>query len=216
MRLALGAAVVALAGTAASASSLINIDFGTQFGTPGAGHGAAAAQPGIWNAITATTGSVPLNDIAGAPSGASIALPAGNFAFSFNNAGTSGDFEALLDDGLDLGAAPATDTFVVTGLAAGNYQVYVYAWAPDSTTFITSTSVNGSPGATSGGAFGGNYAAGITHNVFNVTLSAGQPLNIMTTTISGFATLNGIQIVPSPGAMALLGMGGLAAARRRR
>ncbi len=207
--------VVALAGSA-SASSLINIDFGTQFATPTAAHGGAAGQAGVWNGITATSGIVPLNDISGAASGASINMPAGNFAFSFNNAATTGEFQALLDDGLDLGGVGSIDTFTISGLAAGNYQVYVYAWAPDSATFITATSANGSAAANSGGAFGGNYAAGITHNVFNVSILPGGNLTIQTQTVSGFATLNGIQIVPTPGALAAFGVAGLAAARRRR
>lgn len=218
MKLALGAAVVMLAGTAASASSLINIDFSTDFTSPAATYGAASGQVGFWNAIPMMTANVgiPLNDISGAPSGASITTPVTQFDFSSNNVGTSGDDQALMDDFLDLGGAPGNDTFTVTGLAAGNYQVYVYAWAADNATFITGASVNGSPSANSGGAWPGGFAAGVTHNVFNVTLTPGQPLVITTTNVTGFGSLNGIQIIPTPGALALLGMGGLAASRRRR
>lgn len=222
MKLVTGIAVLALAGTTASASSLINIDLGTvsptAFGTPGAGYGAAAGQVGFWNNIGTMNAaqSFPLNDISGAPSGASISSLNTNFSFSFNNAGTSGDDQALMDDGLDLGGIGSLDTFTITGLAAGTYQVYVYAWAPDSATFVTSSIVNGSPAQTSGGAWPGGFAAGTTHNAFNVTLGAGQPLIINTSVTSGFGTLNGIQIIPTPGALAAFGLAGLAASRRRR
>ncbi len=218
MKLAIGAAVVALMGTAASASSLINIDFSTDFTSPAATYGAASGQTGFWNAIPAMTGGagIALNDISGGASGASITAATTQFDFSFNNAGTSGDDEALMDDFLDLGGTGALDTFTVTGLAAGNYQVYVYAWGADDGTFSTGVSVNGSAQQASGGVWPGGFAAGVTHNVFNVSLASGQPLVIDTATLNGFGSLNGIQIIPTPGALALFGMGGLAASRRRR
>lgn len=218
MKLALGAAVVAMAGTAASASSLINIDFSTDFSSPAASYGAASGQVGFWNAIPAMSAGVPiaLSDISGGVSGASISSTTAQFDFSFQNPATAGGDEQLMDDFLDLGGAGALDTFTVTGLAAGNYQVFVYAWGADNATFVTGASVNGSAQQTSGGAWPGGFSAGVTHSVFNVTLTAGQPLTINTATVSGFGSLNGIQIIPTPGALALLGMGGLAAARRRR
>ena len=186
-----------------------NIDFnvtvGAGAGVPAVTYGAAAAQPGTWQPIGAVGANVPvaLSGLNGLPSGASFTSLTANPTFAFNNAGTAGDNELLLDDVLDLGGAGATDTFTFTNLQNGTYDMYVYAWAPDSATFITTVNHGGNP-VPVGGAWGGGLQAGITHAVFSgVVVNAGT-LSFTTSTTSGFSSLNGIQLVliPSPGALA--------------
>jgi len=177
----------------------INIDIGanTTFPTPNSGFGAAAGQSGPWNAVSGSAAGTSLTDVNGANSGASISVSGGNGDFESDNANTSGNVEDLLDDLQDAG----TSTWTISNLLSGNYDVYVYSWAPDDRTSFESeiTVVGGSAGAqVSGGQAwtgawieGGQYVKDTVANATSVTIqvaatSAGTPTSV-----------NGIQIVPA-------------------
>lgn len=194
-----------------------NIDFNNAFGTPTAAYGAGAGQPGTWNDVSFTGFAVPLNGLGGGATGVTAQVDGTAGPFSFNNAGTTGDDERLMDDLFDVGGVGGTGTVTISGLAAGAYDVYTYAWAPDSGTFITSVTVGGAA-LTSGGAWPGVPTSGITHTQHVANVGAGQNLVINVATSSGFGSLNGVQIapVPEPATLSLLALGGIAVLRRRR
>jgi len=175
----------------------INIDYDVTFGTPSPAYGAGAAQPGIWNnPAGGVTTAQPLVDITGTPTTATIRMVAANFGLSFDNVGTSGDDQALMDDGLDLGGTGSTDTFLIEHLSAGTYSVYTYAWAPDSATYVTSVDVNGTGLQNCGGAWPGAQTLGITYTQHdNIVVPADGTITIVTATVTTFSTITGIQLV---------------------
>jgi len=174
-----------------------NIDIGANPTTaplPTAAYGAAAAQPGTWNAksaILATAQS--LVDIAGAATSATITRSgAGAAHFAFQNVGTLGDDQALMDDIQDIGAAPAVTTWTFNNLSAGSYTLYTYAWAPDDGTFVTT--VTGS-GTAVGGPWPGALTAGVTHAVDTFpSVPAAGSISVTLTSTFGFGSCNGFQL----------------------
>jgi len=150
-KFALASAALAFTGASGFAQSF-NIDIGpTNFGTPSNAYGAASGQTGFWNAVPTSTaqGGAALTNISGNATGVVLtaaAVPGFTIAdFSFDNANTTGDDQALLDDLCDS----STSTWTFTGLANGQYTVYVYSWAPDArTTFFSDVTVSGGSAGT--------------------------------------------------------------------
>lgn len=212
------ALALALAATGIASAQSYNLDFG---GTtaPGSGYGAAAGQSGQWQNINSLTANTPvgLTDIGGNATAATLSATTSQFSFSFNNAGTTGDDENLLDDQFDLGGVNTQNSFAVNGLANGVYNVYIYAWASDSDLSRISVDLIGNGAQTSGGTYAG-LAAGVTHSVWTNVVVSGGSMNFRTNNLVGFGSLNGMQIqqVPEPATMAVLGLGALAAIRRKR
>lgn len=212
------ALALALATTGIASAQSYNLDFGGS-AAPGSGYGAAAGQLGQWQNISSMAANSPvgLTDIGGNATAATLTATTNQFSFSFNNPATAGDDENLLDDQFDLGAQGTQNSFAVNGLANGVYNVYIYAWASDSDTSRISVDLIGNGAQTSGGAYSG-LAAGVTHSAWtNVVVSSGS-MNFRTNNVVGFGSLNGMQIqqVPEPATMAVLGLGALAAMRRKR
>lgn len=209
--------IVALAITSAASAESINIDFTSAFGVPSDAYGAAAGQPGVWNLLE-SVGPVPaaLLDINGDPSGVTLTADSSPFPFSFDNPGTSGDDQALMDDLFDLGGVGATLSLTFSGLTDGSYDVYTYAWAADSDAFRTSVDVGGLVQLV-GGAWPGGHAVGVTHALHSVDVVGGM-ITIDLMTAEGFGSLNGIQLamIPAPAAFGLLGLAGVVGSRRRR
>jgi hypothetical protein len=175
-----------------------NVDFGSMFDqkTPSDEYGAGAGQPGFWNNLPGFDFMpIALADVTGRVDGVTVLDAGGNAPFGFPNGGTIGDDGALMDDALDLGAA-SEDVFVIEGLAPGAYEVYTYAWAPDSPTFLTGVSVNEQAMDIIGGDWPGTQVRGVTYALHEVEIEAGVPIEIATSTVVGFATLNGFQIKP--------------------
>jgi hypothetical protein len=184
------AGVLAL-GAQATAQNF-NIDIDGTFGTPSNALAGAASQAGTWNLVPATSAGTPLVDINGAASSVTIARTSGTGgAYSFNNAATSGDDQALLDDAQDPGAG---GTWTISGLAAGSYDIIVYGWAPDSDLFRTGVSVNGGPVTPVGGTFTGTYTQGVTHSLDTVTIATGGTVVITLSVVTSFGTFNGVQV----------------------
>lgn len=219
--------IAGLLGASDAWALAINIDFGTAFGTPSSGYGAAAGQVGYWNGIVPTSsGPHALLNLAGAPTGVTLTISAGEASFSYNDSSTSGDDQALLDDELDIRPTGVGNTATVTliGLPAGTYDVYTYARDAEApTNEEVSVNVNGVGGQNvmptsdtfSGFALGENYA------LHTVTIAAAQNLSVVVTIVADpgtdYGMINGIQIVPEPRSALLLAAGLiLLAAHRRR
>ncbi len=196
------AAAAALSGTPETFGQAFNIDSGTTLGVPtppAPAYGAAAGQPGVWSVPAIGGSAVPavLTDLSGAPTGVTLTNMAADPDFSFDNPLTIGDDEALLDDLLDVGAVGAASDYVFTGLVAGTYDVYTYAWAPDTPAFTTGISVNGLPVEVVGGApWPGAHVEGVTYSLQTVTIAAGGIITVTATTVAGFGSINGFQLRP--------------------
>ncbi|MBL9141790.1 MAG: hypothetical protein JNK53_07985, partial [Phycisphaerae bacterium] len=117
-------------------SQSFNIDVGNATPTPGATYGAAAGSAGVWNTYVGgvQAGLLGLN---GSATGVGMS-GTGGFLGGYNDPGTFGDDEALMDDSLLI---PFAETYTVSGLAAGLYDVYVYTWT--FTVLSTDVQVNG-------------------------------------------------------------------------
>jgi hypothetical protein len=140
-----------------------------------------------------------MNDLGGVPCNTLLTRTGTNLVdFAFDNLGTTGDDQALLDDAQDVGGTGGTTTWTFSNLFGGDYDVYTYAFAPDSATFVSTVSVAGSadPAQNVGGAWTGSHVQGVTYARHGVTgvASAGS-IAITIATNSGFGTLNGFQLV---------------------
>ena len=211
----------ALAPTASSQN--FNLDYGEDaslgaFGVPSSAYGAAAAQPGTWVALTdGSPGQTAppvtsnwyvannLTDVTGAATSVStFATVSSNTNsvgdFVFNNGQTFVDHEALMDDVADIGNAGLVPQPFMRieyhGLQSGRYEVYTYAWAPDSSTFLTRVAADNAIGTNpqqSGGPWPGNHQQGVTYTLHTVDV-CGDTITITGTSISGFGSINGVQL----------------------
>lgn len=167
---------------------------------PSQSFGAAANQPGVWNRVVATTSAqIPLVDLAGAPTTITVTkLDTANtvFAVQIDNPATTGDDELLMDY---LADPEPTGTWIVEGLRSGAYSVYSYAWAPDSSTYISGVTVNGGTESNVGGAWPGGYILGTTHALDFVFVPAGGAIMITVRGVSGCpcGSFNGFQLKPN-------------------
>jgi hypothetical protein len=206
------AGVLCAAFCAVASAQSLNIDVGTQNPAPAFFYAGPGNSAGQWN-IYAGGVSSGLLDLAGSPTAASIS-GTGGFLSSFNDPLTLGDDQNLLDDYL---AIPFIDTYTVSGLAAGSYDVYVTTW-----TFgplSTGIDVNSLGMQIIGGTWPGNFVAGSTHSLHSVSITSGQDITIGVFSINGaLGAVSGIQIVqiPAPSAGAIMLSFGMLAARRRR
>jgi hypothetical protein len=185
-----------------AASAQFNIDCGIANAAPASSFSAATTQTGFWNPIDCVV-VLPtvLNDLSGTPTGTSLTISGTNFNFTFQNPGTSGNDELLMDDLQDL-SGPGATTWTIGPLPAGNYRVTVYAWAPDVRTDNTSvTVVGGANGAmTCGGSPGfTGYVLGQTHVQDTVSVSGGGSITITADglTAADFGSIDGVQIEPA-------------------
>ncbi len=191
-----------LAGSAGAQS--FNVDLGSPTsvaGVPAPTYGAAAGQPGVWNALGATTSfGGGIVDLAGMPTGVTVSPLSPNPAnFYFNNAQTTGNDQALLDDLCNLNG----QTFVFSGLANGFYRVYTYAFAPDLPSAVTAVTPAGSSTRNVGGAdWAGMHVEGETYALHCLQVTGGTVM-ITASVVTSFASINGFQFVkqtaPCPG-----------------
>ena len=192
----LAAASLALFTTPAAYAQSFNLDIGYGGGTPSVAYGAAAGQTGFWHNVDVFSPSSPQNlvDVHGNTSSAKLHghSPLNLYA---NDANTSGDDAALLDD---LAAGPAN--WQIHGLAAGDYEVFTYAWASDNpTSYITLVTVAGSPDGqqgVGGMSWSGVHVLGGTYAKHRVCgLPAGGAITITFAIGAGYSSCNGIQLV---------------------
>jgi hypothetical protein len=215
----------------ASAQSL-NIDIDMPGAEPDAGggapadvFGAAASQPGAWNAIFPGPGPFSLTDLDGALAAAtlSISSPDGFSTFSVNNPVNTGDFALLFNDAMSIGSVAdgGNATFHFSNLTDGLYQVYTYATPPNSLSgelFIDVVGSNEGTLATSGIMPGDAFALGTTHVIHTIDVTGGE-IVIDLTSLPGpeRGYINGIQLVmlPAPSGLLVIAAGLLFGSKRR-
>jgi hypothetical protein len=191
-------------------AEFINIDYGTDFGTPSPAYGGAANQPGFWNNPAIDSTVQPLRDLSGTLTGVTIQISGIFYPFSFDNPGPKGDERALMNDYVGLGFPGEAATFRIHGLAAGDYDVVTYAWGSDNAAYRTGVSINGLPEEVVGGDWPGGQVQGITYALHHLSLGAGEDLVLTATTRAGFGSINGLQLtqaVPEPGTLVLGSLG---------
>lgn len=185
------------AGVVASCASAqsMNIDFGTGNATPANTYGAAASV-GFWNNFGMN--AIGLQDLAGGFTAASMTGTPGGLLLNNNDPATFNDDESLMDDVI---AAPVLETYIISGLAAGSYDVYLYGW-----TFAalpTQFNVNSIGAQQCGGNWPGGFVVGVTHVVFSsVAVGQNQNMTIEVASINGaLGAITGMQLVqvPAPG-----------------
>jgi MYXO-CTERM domain-containing protein len=220
--IAIAAMCIATSPPGAMAQTM-NIDINQNGGIPSNLYGGVLNQPGHWNSIDgAVVGhNQGVTDLGNNWFGTTWTNDTGNNFLLFDDPGTSGDVEALMDDGFELGGPGSLDTFSLHILQNGIYNVAVYAWTPGTAPFSTSVSVNGLPSQNLSGLWPGGHQLGVTYALFENVSVNNFTMTIDTTVLSGVGTLNGLQLqmVPAPpaaGALALLGLAGLGGTRRRR
>ncbi len=201
-----------IACTSSSFAQSFNVDIGDNLAPhalPAITYGAAAAQPGTWNARSAVTASAILTDINAVVTAVTLTRTASNggINFAFQNALTAGDDDALMDDIQDIGGNPGTTTWTFNNLAAGTYGLFTYAWAPDSAVFVTSVA-GGSidPSQSCGGTWTGSHVQGVTFTRHRYNVPAGGSLGVTVSTpivpAGNFGSLNGLQLVRVAGTLA--------------
>jgi len=207
-RLSSALTIAALAGVAHAQN--FNIDVSDLTGSPANTYGAATGQVGHWNVLT---GGPPyaasLNNLANAPTTVTtnvVAVGNGTGDFSFNNPGTGGNDEFLMDDMQDVGnggtVPPSETTWTFSGLNPVNYDITVYSWAPDNATFVSTISECGSGVAqVCGGAWPGGFVAGTTHVQLSACATGGTiEICVNSGAVSGnFSSVNGYQFTETGG-----------------
>ena len=205
-------------------------------GAPAPTFPGAASQPGFWNAVqnqttTTVTSPITLNNLAGAPTGATINMsnnaPNGFAHWSYFPGVNTGDFARLLNDCHVVNNSPLpniSNTYTFTGLQPGIYDVITYGVRPLVGASSTRVDVLGAGIQNITGPMPGNaFALGITHSWHTLTVTGGSLTVVVDrdpTTPNIGAYINGFQLhhtpIPAPGGLALLGATGLVGARRRR
>ena len=191
---------IAVGAPALAQSFNVDIGAGTTYGPPSNAYGAAAAQPGHWQQVSAGISSaVLLTDINNNATGVTINVTGGNGDFQINT--WTGDDGKLMNDAADLGSFGSV-TWTFAGLSAGSYSVFTYADAPDfPATYKTNVSVLGAaqPLQVVGGAWSGSpHVLGVTYALHTITLASTGNITISTgaaaTPPGNLGTCNGFQI----------------------
>lgn len=182
-------------GFALAQSTSFNLDVGIG-PTPTSSYGAAAGQAGLWVPIAPATPNVaiPLTNVLGAPTTATLSYTSG-FDFAFDNPLTQGDDQALLDDSQGIFA---NSHWSFANLRPGDYEVWSYAWAPDSPLYFrTRVVVTGSPDpaqVVGGSLWNGQFVQGGHYAKHNVTVDASGALEIVFSLAVSACTVNGVQL----------------------
>lgn len=187
--------VLAIAAPAGAQS--INVSFGHDSGAPSASY-AAAGGAGTWNAVTGVAGSsFDLVAVDGSPSGVTVSQSPTTTVLTATDGTVSGDDATLLDNGLVTTGAETCLMFA--NVAAGTYEVLVYAWVPGQASVLSRTRQDEAPSTIDvGGAWTGAHVEGVTYARYVVTVDGTGMLPAHSGLVPGApsAALNGVQIRP--------------------
>ncbi|MBS0195282.1 MAG: right-handed parallel beta-helix repeat-containing protein [Planctomycetes bacterium] len=182
----------------------INIDFdeaGTPAGSPPlATFGGAVNQTGVWNAVQgADAGPISLVDTAGQSRGVVYKRVGLAGVFTFDNPDTSGEFQYLIDDVLDVGYLGSEITMRLERLVPGAYRVCTYAISPDNPTvdrtrvFVVGAATN-NPQVVGGAMPVNSFQQGVTHALHTCRVDLSGVMSIRAAAAAGFGSVNGLQI----------------------
>jgi hypothetical protein len=167
-------------------------------GAPSSAFGAAANQPGVWNALPAQTISgFGLLDLQGNATSVSASCVGSGGAVGFNNPGNTGDFNFLLNDADRIGTGSLR--YTLSNLANGFYRIFTYSVRPNVTQGSSDITVAGAtiPTVHVAGVMPGNsFILGVTHAIHEVNVTNGT-LQIRADG-SPNDYINGFQIVSVP------------------
>lgn len=184
----------------------INIDIGAPGDGPSPGY-AAAGLSGIWNSLEAAHGTTTggIVDVDGHPTPVTLNQFGGLELVSADDPSTPpGDPSRLLDDYL-VTFDPALESCVFfANVAAGEYEVLLYAWMPNAPGVDSYTDVDqepGNPHLEVGGAWPGQHQELVTYSRHVATVGGDGALWLHSGIVPGAeptlgAALNGIQIRP--------------------
>ena len=178
----------------------LNVDLGFHFGAPGGAFGAASNLAGTWNEV-GLAGSAPV-DFFGRPTATSISVSAlSDTGWMFD---AVDDAEVLLFDNIFV-TAENTWNVDFNGLAHGDYDLYLYAPAHPSVSTGDLT-VNGAPVAgIPGSGDTGDLIEGTSYLVVPIDVDDGTLA--ISGTGSSYSGLAGVQLIPEPDRLLLLGSG---------
>ncbi len=180
-----------------------NVDFGTPEAAPPATY-AAAGQAGVWNAFLALHGTTQsaLVDIDGNTTTVSMTQVGGFENLTADDPTTTGDDALLLDDYLVTFNSDLESCLFFDGLAAGEYEAWVYAWMPLSPAVEGFTSVDqevGFPHYQVGGSWVGQHQELLTYSYHTAVVGTDGNLDMHSGIVPGAnaalgAALNGVQL----------------------
>ncbi|MCP3915705.1 MAG: hypothetical protein GY711_09130 [bacterium] len=193
------APLLALALPALGHSQSVFVDFGSTsvcngtVNVPTCTYAAAGGLSGTWNSYVATTGpSLALihNTCTPVSAGATVAATVTNSCFLGSPA--MGNDAALMEDYDTV----VSETYVFDGLVPGVYDVYTYAWLPNSST-TTIIDVHGSGSQTVGGAAWTVPMSPLLHYAHHVVSPINTTITVEASAATPFSTgaVNGIQVV---------------------
>ncbi len=167
-----------------------NVDFGTKYGVPAVGYGAASGQSGTWN--LAGLGLTALTDVSGGTPGVTVNVIAGVGTGGVGAVPVNDDQLLLNDNVFSVGSGWSLG---FKGISSGDYLVYLYA--PSNTVVQTGAlNVGGTPVASIPGTATSTLIEGTSWVMVKVNVASGKLL--VTGTGVGNTGLAGIQVVPAP------------------
>lgn len=182
-----------------------NVDLGANIlfaPAPSPQYGGAAQSPGVWNPFPPTFTARPIVDVAGAATGVTLRSDSVSSFTVFPTVMPAGDDQRLMEDFQITPNLNTLVTWTLAGLAAGTYDLFVYASDPTNASLQTTIGVpsTGLPTQDIGAGWPGAHALGQTYAYFRVAVPAGQ-LQFTGTVVGGqlsSGVVNGFQLVEVP------------------